>query len=297
MTDAPDASRRAVRHRVLAAGLVTVGVAVGAAQVSHASSLGRSREAAAVDAADLRLAASAVQAQALATGALAKPIHRSSPAVVLLLADEALIRAAIRHDPSRRPADARAVMGAVPYQLSHQLRKRPRHLAVTRTRALRRFSHSVPAAGSSGVGARSWFRGARPAQFQKPDGVYVQPHLPALGRRSTVGEVALRAALKELGQPYVWGGAGPTTFDCSGLVMRAYARAGVRFVHFAASQWNQGRLIPARDALPGDLLMFGRTLHHVAIYVGAGWMLNAPFTGHYVDVVPVPKQVAGVVRP
>jgi cell wall-associated NlpC family hydrolase len=127
--------------------------------------------------------------------------------------------------------------------------------------------------------------------------VYVDPTLPSLRGSPTVSEVALRAALRELGQPYVWGGAGPTTYDCSGLVMHSYARAGVRLVHYSGTQWNQGRLIPASDALPGDLVLFGDPIFHVAIYLGAGWMLNAPFTGHYVDVVPVWKHVAGIVRP
>jgi cell wall-associated NlpC family hydrolase len=298
MTDAATkASRRPLRCWLAAASLAVVGIAAGGAQASHASPLGRSRDAAALDASNLRLAASAVEAQALATGALSKPIHRSSPAVVLFMSDQALIRAAIRRHPSRRPADTRQVMGAVPYNLTHQLRRRPGHFGITRTRALRRFTHSVPVGGSAGVGTQNPFRGVRVAQFQKSDGVYVDPKLPGLDRHSTIGEVALRTALKELGQPYVWGGAGPATFDCSGLVMRAYARGGVRLTHFAADQWNEARLIPARDALPGDLIMFGHSLFHVAMYLGAGWMLNAPFTGHYVDVVPVLDRVAGVVRP
>jgi cell wall-associated NlpC family hydrolase len=188
-------------------------------------------------------------------------------------------------------------MGAVPYNLAHQEHHHPFHRRVLGTRALRRFSHSTPVGGSDGIGAETRFRGARPAPFQRPDGVYVDPRLPRPVRHATVGEVALRTALKELGQPYVWGGAGPSTFDCSGLVMHAYGQAGVRLTHFSGDQWNEGRLLPPRDALPGDLILFGHPIFHVAIYLGAGWMLNAPFTGHYVDVVPVWRHVAGVVRP
>jgi cell wall-associated NlpC family hydrolase len=255
------------------------------------------RQAAALDAANLRLAAQAVQAQALASGALRHPTRSRRPAVVLFRADEALIAAALRRDPSRRPRDTRAVMGPVPYNLRHPERHRPPHANIRGTRALRRFTGSVPVAGSAGIGAHTRFRGARPAPYQHPDGRYVDPRLPRAGRHPTISEVALRSALRELGQPYVWGGAGPTTFDCSGLVMRSYGRAGIRLVHFSRTQWNEGRLIPARDALPGDLVLFGHPIFHVAIYLGAGWMLNAPFTGHYVDVVPVWKHVAGVVRP
>jgi peptidoglycan DL-endopeptidase CwlO len=79
--------------------------------------------------------------------------------------------------------------------------------------------------------------------------------------------------------------------------MRAYAQAGLELIHHSGSQWNEGRLISPRDALPGDLIMFGDPIFHVAIYLGAGWTVNAPFTGHYVDVQPVWSKVAGVVRP
>jgi cell wall-associated NlpC family hydrolase len=215
---------------------------------------------------------------------------------VLLLSDVALIAKARAVDHRLAPVDTRAVMGPVPFHLAHQERHRPSHFAITATHTLQRFTHSVGVGGSAGVGDETRFRGVTPARFRKPDGVYVDPRLPSL-HRPTVGEVALRAALRELGQPYVWGGAGPATFDCSGLVMRSYARAGLRLTHFSGDQWNEGRLIPARDALPGDLILFGHPIFHVAIYLGAGWMLNAPFTGHYVDVLPVWKGVAGVVRP
>ncbi|MBV9484877.1 MAG: C40 family peptidase, partial [Frankiaceae bacterium] len=255
------------------------------------------RESAKLDAGNLRLAAAAIEGQALESGVLRHPIGNDSPAVIIFKSDLALIHAAIRRHPTRRPADTRSVMGRVPYNLSHLRRHRPAHSGVRRTRALRRFRHSVAVGGSAGVGMNRKFRGARVAPYQRPDGVYVDPHLPALGAHATVGEVALRTALRQLGQPYVWGGAGPSTYDCSGLVRRAYGRAGVRLTHFSGSQWNQGRLIPARDALPGDLILFGNPIYHVAIYLGAGWMLNAPFTGHYVDVLPVWRHPAGVVRP
>jgi cell wall-associated NlpC family hydrolase len=282
--------------RLATLGLVIALASVGTTGPTLATSPTRSRQAAALDDANLRLAANAIEAQALSSGALKHPISRSSPAAVLLLSDVALIDKARSTDRRLVPADTRAVMGPVPYHLAHQERRRPAHFAITRTRTLQRFSHSVGVGGSTGVGAETRFRGVTPARFRKPDGVYVDPKLPSL-HHATVSEMALRAALKELGQPYVWGGAGPATFDCSGLVMRAFARAGVPLTHFSGDQWNEGRLIPARDALPGDLILFGHPIFHVAIYLGAGWMLNAPFTGHYVDVVPVWAQVAGVVRP
>jgi cell wall-associated NlpC family hydrolase len=279
---------------VTASLLLPVAVAQGAAE-SGRTTPAQSRQAAALDRGELRLAADAVEAQALRSGALRHPLAARSPAVVLLLADDALIRAAVRTDPGRRPVDTRPVMGSVPFNLRHHERHRPSHFAITGTRALRQFAHSVAADGSSGIGDRQ-FRGATVAPYRNPDGVYVDPRLPAPAH-PTVGMVAIRTALAALGQPYVWGGAGPATYDCSGLVLQAYAKGGIHLTHFSGDQWNEGRLIPAKDALPGDLIMFGNPIFHVAIYLGAGWMLNAPFTGHYVDVQPVWRHVAGVVRP
>jgi cell wall-associated NlpC family hydrolase len=144
--------------------------------------------------------------------------------------------------------------------------------------------------------------GAHPAAYQRPDGVYVDPTLPSL-TAPTIGEMALRTALGKLGQPYVWAAAGPSTFDCSGLTQWAYAHAGVGLAHFTGDQWNEGEKIPGRDILPGDLILFEypvghrEVIHHVAMYLGADWMLNAPYTGQYVDVVPVPSGVAGIIRP
>lgn len=259
-----------------------------------ASPASHARRVAALDAANLRLAARAIEAQALATGALKAPIRSASPAVVILRTDEALIAAARHRDPSRRPNDTRAVMGPVPYNLVHHLRHRPGHRHHFRTRTLHRYTHSVFVGGAYGVGNHD---GAKVAAFQRPDGLYVDPRLPRLPANATIAMVAVRSALREIGQPYVWGGAGPRTFDCSGLVMHAYARAGLRLTHFTGSQWNEGRLIPGRDVLPGDLILFGNPAFHVGMYLGAGWMVNAPFTGHYVDVVPVDRNVAGVIRP
>jgi cell wall-associated NlpC family hydrolase len=138
-----------------------------------------------------------------------------------------------------------------------------------------------------------------PAPFQRRDGVYIDPRLPR-PTNPTIGMIAIRAALQKLGQPYVWAAGGPSTFDCSGLTQWAYARAGIHLIHFTGSQWNEGRLLKPRQILPGDLVLFAHRhgpIHHVGIYLGAGWMVNAPFTSQYVSVTRVSSGVAGVVRP
>jgi hypothetical protein len=113
----------------------------------------------------------------------------------------------------------------------------------------------------------------------------------------------LHAAASRIGLPYVWGGAGPNDFDCSGLVQWAFAQAGIRMPRVSEEQWLTGPHIPPQDARPGDLLFWHydpkdpTDIDHVAIYMGNGMMIVAPHTGEYVEYVPVPyNDFAGVVR-
>jgi cell wall-associated NlpC family hydrolase len=253
-----------------------------------------------VDNANLRAAAHDVEAEAIAGGALTGPTTYRFPAQVLQAAADALIRSARARHPALSPADTRSVMGPVPASIRHHLRRRPHHHHVRATHALALFRHAVPDHGSGGIGTHATHGGSTPAPFRPVDGVYVDPQLDQ-PTNPTVGMVALRTALSRLGQPYVWAAGGPRTFDCSGLTQWAYAHAGVRLTHYTVSQWNEARLLKPRQILPGDLILFEHVatkyLHHVGIYLGAGWMLNAPYTGQYVSVTRVPFGVAGVVRP
>lgn len=245
----------------------------------------------------LQAAASEVTLQAISVGALRRPPAYRSAASRLFVAVAALTRMARRADPSRAPQDTTAVMGAVPAGLTHDRSGRPWHRHIRTTHTLLTWNgRSVAAHPSAGHGHDQPYAGSWPATFRQADGVSVDPRLPAVAH-PTVGLVAVKAALHELGQPYVWAGGGPSVFDCSGLVQWAYAKAGIPLGHYTGYQWDEGRLIPPRDILPGDLILFGNPTHHVGIYLGAGWMVNAPYTGQYVDVVPVSGGVAGVIRP
>lgn len=104
---------------------------------------------------------------------------------------------------------------------------------------------------------------------------------------STVGVVALRAALTRRGYPYVWGAAGPTAFDCSGLVVWAFAQEGISLPHYTGSLWNSGMHVSRADLEPGDLVFFFADISHVGIYIGNGLMVAAPSTGQVVQVQPV----------
>jgi cell wall-associated NlpC family hydrolase len=103
----------------------------------------------------------------------------------------------------------------------------------------------------------------------------------------SVGVQALRWALTRRGDWYQWGAAGPSEFDCSGLVVWSYARIGISLPHYTGDLWLEGVHV-ARDELePGDLVFFFPGEEHVGIYVGDGLMVDAPSTGQQVQIQPV----------
>jgi cell wall-associated NlpC family hydrolase len=138
-------------------------------------------------------------------------------------------------------------------------------------------------------------------------------HLPGKARRDGdeeqsdgegLGDIAADWALEQLGKPYVWAADGPDSFDCSGLTMRAWQRAGVRLDHWTGTQWTSGPHIPLDELRRGDLLFFGRitsdpgTIHHVGIYIGHGLMVHAPQTGDVVRVASIHRRdLVGATRP
>ncbi|NCV76593.1 MAG: peptidoglycan endopeptidase, partial [Actinobacteria bacterium] len=95
---------------------------------------------------------------------------------------------------------------------------------------------------------------------------------------------ALRYAVKQIGDRYVWGAAGPIRWDCSGLTMRAYEQAGVRLPHSSRAQYGYGRSIARANLQPGDLVFFGSPISHVGIYIGQGKMVHAPRPGARVQI-------------
>jgi cell wall-associated NlpC family hydrolase len=114
---------------------------------------------------------------------------------------------------------------------------------------------------------------------------------------NSIGEQALRAALTRRGSPYVWGAAGPRAFDCSGLVLWAYAQVGISLPHFTGAQWQMGVHVSRQDLEPGDLVFFYPDIGHVGLYIGNGLMVDAPDFGEVVQVQPVMWNVyVGAVR-
>lgn len=129
------------------------------------------------------------------------------------------------------------------------------------------------------LAAQAWQR-ARDAQAAARAAASGQYRGPASGQAG----VAVREAYRLLGDDYVWGAAGPTTFDCSGLTMWVWAKAGVSLTHSAAAQYDEARHVAQADLQPGDLTFYGSPIHHVGIYVGGGQMISAPHTGDVVKI-------------
>jgi peptidoglycan DL-endopeptidase CwlO len=123
-------------------------------------------------------------------------------------------------------------------------------------------------------------------------------HYPNIAvKGDSLGEQALRWALTRLGDMYVWGGAGPDVFDCSGLVMWAYAQVGISLTHFTGAQWNEGEHVSRSQLEPGDLVFFYADISHVGMYIGNGLMVDAPTFGQPVQIQAVMWNVyVGAVR-
>jgi cell wall-associated NlpC family hydrolase len=95
----------------------------------------------------------------------------------------------------------------------------------------------------------------------------------------SAASIAVSAAYSVLGAPYVWGSAGPSTFDCSGLTMWAWAQAGVAIPHSSAAQYTSLPHVPLSEVQPGDLIFYFSPISHVAIYVGGGQIIHARHPG------------------
>ena len=97
--------------------------------------------------------------------------------------------------------------------------------------------------------------------------------------------VAIKFALNQIGDKYVFGAAGMVYWDCSGLTMRAFQAAGISLPHSARAQSRMGKSVTKGALMPGDLMFFGSPVSHVGIYMGGGKMVHAPRPGSRVKVV------------
>lgn len=171
---------------------------------------------------------------------------------------------------------------------------------VTRLENLRLAKSAYPAGASESTKVPEWAKAATETSEAASRGT------GGAAARTTAqaGAIAARWALGQLGKPYEWAADGPASYDCSGLTMRAWERAGVELDHWTGTQWSAGTRVPLDELRPGDLLFFGRisadpgTIHHVGIFIGRGQMVHAPQTGDVIRIASMwRRDLVGAIRP
>lgn len=101
---------------------------------------------------------------------------------------------------------------------------------------------------------------------------------------SQAAQTAVDTAMDQRGKPYEWGGAGPDSYDCSGLTQYAYRAAGIELPHSSRQQSTMGEPVARTELRPGDLVFFYDPVGHVGVYIGDGQMVHAPTDGDVVKV-------------
>jgi cell wall-associated NlpC family hydrolase len=107
-------------------------------------------------------------------------------------------------------------------------------------------------------------------------------------------KLVIATARKQLGKPYHYGSAGPSSFDCSGLTMFVWHRAGVSLPHSSRGQYSSLPHVPRSKAKPGDLVY---SPGHIGLYIGDGKMIHAPQSGRTVEIAPLHGNTVGIARP
>ncbi|OIJ99683.1 NlpC/P60 family protein [Streptomyces colonosanans] len=142
------------------------------------------------------------------------------------------------------------------------------------------------------------------AEFERGGAAAAQKKFLASGALSDArpptakGDRAVRYAVEQIGKPYQWGGAGPRSYDCSGLTSQAWVHAGRAIPRTSQEQWAQLPHVPLTQLRPGDLVVYFPEATHVALYLGDGMVVQAPRPGTRIKVSPIAANpVLGAVRP
>jgi len=140
---------------------------------------------------------------------------------------------------------------------------------------------------------------AEPATTPKPDHTHAQSDLAPASASAVQKVIAFATA--QIGKPYVWGATGPSSFDCSGLMLAAFKQAGITLPRTAREQYMAGRKVSKSEILPGDQVFSnygGRPYGHVGVYIGNGRMIVAPSSGQLVKYASVDwNRFVGATRP
>ena len=235
-------------------------------------------------AAAAQAARNAAQAQADQAQAAATQIQHQQQALTVQLAS--LRKTSVALEKQRQDGlAAAAVARAAAAEAARQARLAAERARAARTASARKAAQqaAVRAAAEAARQKAAAEQAARDAAQNKPR-PRPQPDNPPPPPPSTNGGVSavIAYARAQIGKPYEWGGDGPDTFDCSGLTMRAWQRAGVGLSHYTGAQWDETSRVAISDLRAGDLVFFGTSgpdSHHVGLYIGDGQMIEAPYTG------------------
>jgi cell wall-associated NlpC family hydrolase len=148
----------------------------------------------------------------------------------------------------------------------------------------RRQQREINAKKATVQGEIAALKGLREVAYRGGTRLPASIDLPAPPYVAGPAGLAVAFAYRQLGKPYRWGSAGPNSYDCSGLTMSAWARAGVSLPHNARRQYGSMAHINRADLRPGDLIFYYGGISHVAMYVGGGKMIHAPEYGENVRV-------------
>ena len=183
-------------------------------------------------------------------------------------------RAAARREVEAGLAERQQLLGSIKGEIARLQAEEARRQALLKAQAEARLRSEL--AAQQQAAAQASASEVVGASAVTPDGI------TTVAPPSQYGGV-VGIAMQYLGVPYVWGGATPAGFDCSGFVQYVYAQVGVSLPHQAAAQWNYGTPISEDQLEPGDLVFFDG-LGHVGIYIGGGQFIHAPHTGDVVKI-------------
>jgi peptidoglycan DL-endopeptidase CwlO len=143
--------------------------------------------------------------------------------------------------------------------------------------------------------ARAEQQAARQQEAQEPSRSRPQPQTSPVSSRAGT---AVDFAMDQIGDSYVYGAAGPDSWDCSGLTMRAWGAAGVGLPHSSSAQFSSAPQVSTSALQPGDLVFYYSPISHVAMYIGNGQIVHASNPSYPVKVDPVGSMpISGAVRP
>ena len=204
-------------------------------------------------------------------------LRRAHAAQAKVVAERAAAKASIQGQLARRQTLLSSIRSEIAHLQAQERARQAQLAAQARARIPAQTSAAASAAAQNplGVGAST------------PEGASVAPP-------SRYGGV-VGIAMRYLGTPYVWGGASPSGFDCSGFTMYVYAQMGVSLPHSSYAQYGMGVAVSQSDLQPGDLVFF-YGLGHVGIYIGGGNYIHAPHTGDVVKISSISGGYVGARR-